>query len=184
MIELAILIQSLFFINKEKHTYIVLFIVIASIIMMYTNNLLFLGILIVIIQLIYIWFDNDYESFKRRRRRRRKPRRPRKPQKKLSKLKKPTSSPIPNRVNNQVKVAKKKTNNQVKVAKKKTNNQVKYAKKRANKMNPSSLVKPNTKSAGNGIPTKEEPEEDLNNMETNYEYNAEEEKLMNRKLAL
>ena len=176
MIELAILIQSLFFINKEKYTYIVLFIVIASIIMMYTNNLLFLGILIVIIQLIYIWFDNDYESFKRRRRRRRKPRRPRrprKPQKKLSKLKKPTSSPIPNRVNNQVKVAKKKTNNQVK-----------YAKKRANKMNPSSLVKPNTKSAGNGIPTKEEPEEDLNNMETNYEYNAEEEKLMNRKLAL
>ena len=161
MIELAILIQSLFFIHKEKYTYIVLFIVIASIIMMYTNNSLFLGIIIVIIQLIYIWFDNDYESF------RRGPRKQRRPQNKLKKLKNTTSSPVPKSSSLQ-----------------KVNNQVKVSQKKTNKMNPSSLVKPNTKSAGSGIPTEEEPEEHLNNMETNYEYNAEEEQLMNKKLAL
>ena len=170
MIELVILIQSLYFIHQEKYSYVYLFIALSYIFMFFSENILvYLWISVFIVFIVYLLFDSRInESFKRRRRRRGR--------KSIKKLKKKAQQ-AKKQTKKQVNVAKKQTVKQVNVAKKQAKKQVKVAKKQAKKQiknlkNKTGLSTDRTK--------EQEPEEDLNNMETGYNYSKEEEVLINK----
>jgi len=66
MIEIAILIQTIFFIEQNKYEYVLLFILLSGIMMYFSKNGIFLLYSIIIVHIVYLYCHNTIDTFKAR----------------------------------------------------------------------------------------------------------------------
>ena len=167
MIEIAILIQTIFFIEQNKYEYVLLFILLSGIMMYFSKNGIFLLYSIIIVHIVYLYCHNTIDTFKARIRVRAK-----KPSIKVKKGNVTINKP-------KLKVSVTPPKTPVKKGLKQSKNLGKKGLKLGSSFGMKGLNGIGVGGGGGGSDVKED---NLNDLDPDYNYTGEEQNLMNEKI--